>query len=163
MSNNASGSDVLEVLNKFYEIINVSVIANYGEILKFVGDGALVVFPVVDDITAQEAAAQNALNSVARSRIELEKNQGEIAMEFRAALHIGEIFYGNIGSKDRLDFTAIGPAVNLASRLLDQASTLDAKTVCSEEFNSIMSTTKENGTKCDLKGFDNAVSVFVVE
>lgn len=163
MSNTVSGTRVLEILNNFYETINTSVVANYGEILKFVGDGALVVFPVVDDLTAQEAASQNALNAVVRSRIELQKNQGDMVLEFRAALHIGEVFYGNIGSKDRLDFTAVGPAVNLASRLLDQASILDAKTVCSEEFNAIANIATGNGTRCDLKGFDKAVSVFVVE
>lgn len=163
MSNSRSGAEVLKVLNAFYEIIDTAVVANYGEILKFIGDGALIIFPVVDDLTALEAAARNALNAVASSRTEIEKHNSDTPIEFRASLHIGEIFYGNVGSQNRLDFTAVGPAVNLASRLLDQASVLNAKTVCSEEFNAITSIAVDTGTQCDLKGFNEAVSVFVVE
>ncbi len=163
MSNSRSGAEVLKVLNAFYEIIDTAVVANYGEILKFIGDGALIIFPVVDDLTALEAAAQNALNAVSSSRTEIENYDSDTPIEFRASLHIGEIFYGNVGSRNRLDFTAIGPAVNLASRLLDQASVLNAKTVCSEEFNAITSIAVDTGTKCDLKGFNEAVSVFIVE
>ena len=163
MSNSRPGTEVLKVLNLFYEIIDSAVVANFGEILKFIGDGALIIFPVVDDLTALEAATQNALNAVATSRTEIENQHSETPIEFRASLHIGEIFYGNVGSQNRLDFTAVGPAVNLASRLLDQASALNAKTVCSEEFNVITSIAVDTGTKCDLKGFNETVSVFVVE
>jgi adenylate cyclase len=163
ISNTRPATEVLEVLNDFYEAINSSVENNYGEILKFIGDGALVIFPVVDDLNAQESAARNALNSVAHSRTELQNHNGETAIEFRASLHIGEIFYGNIGSQNRLDFTAIGPAVNLASRLLDKASALNAKTVCSQEFQAIANVATNAGTICELKGFQEPVSVYVVE
>ena len=163
LSNSQPATEVLKVLNDFYEVINSSVEANYGEILNFMGDGALVIFPVVDDLTAQEAAARNALNAVARSRAELQDQDGVTAIEFRASLHVGEIFYRNIGSQSRLDFTAIGPAVNLASRLLDKASALNAKTVCSEAFESITNVVTDCGTSCELKGFKEPVSIFVVE
>lgn len=163
MSNSRSGTEVLKVLNAFYEIIDEAVVANYGEILKFIGDGALIIFPVVDDLTALQAAAQNALSAVASARTGTEKYRGETPIEFRASLHIGEIFYGNVGSQNRLDFTAVGPAVNLASRLLDHAATLNAKTVCSDEFRAITGDVTDAGIKCDLKGFDQAIQVFVVE
>ena len=163
MSNSRSGTEVLKVLNAFYEIIDAAVVANYGEILKFIGDGALIIFPVVDDLTALEAAAQNALNAIARSRTGIEKHHSDTPIDFRASLHIGEIFYGNVGSQNRLDFTAIGPAVNLASRLLDHAAKLNAKTVCSHEFHTITGDVTDAGIKCDLKGFDQAVPVFILE
>jgi len=163
LSNSLSASNVLKVLNDFFEVINSSVVANYGEILKFMGDGALVIFPVVDDLTAQEAAARNALNAVTRSRAELQDQDGVTTIEFRASLHVGEIFYGNIGSHSRLDFTAIGPAVNLASRLLDKASGLNAKTVCSEAFESISPIVTDSGTICELKGIKEPVSIFIVD
>jgi adenylate cyclase len=162
ISNSHAASEVVKMLNDFYEIINSSVEINYGEILKFVGDGALVIFPVVDDLTAQESAARNALKAVARARVELQDYDSEPKIEFRASLHVGEIFYGNIGSQNRLDFTAIGPAVNLASRLVDQASALNAKTVCSEEFQAITNVVTNTGTTCELKGFKEPVSVFVI-
>ena len=163
LSNSLPATEVLKVLNDFYEIINSSVEANYGEILKFIGDGDLVNFPVVDDLTAQESAAQNALNAVTRSRAELQGNDGVTAIEFRASLHVGEIFYGNIGSQSRLDFTAVGPAVNLASRLLDKADALNAKTVCSEAFEAINNVVTDSGTTCELKGFKEPVSIFGVD
>jgi adenylate cyclase len=163
ISNSHPANEVVKMLNDFYEIVNASVEINYGEILKFIGDGALVIFPVVDDLTAQESAARNALNAVTRARLELQEHQSDTAIEFRASLHIGEIFYGNIGSKNRLDFTAVGPAVNLASRLLDKAGTLNAKTVCSEAFQAITSAVTDTGATCNLKGFNEPVSVFVME
>ena len=163
ISNSHPANEVVKMLNDFYEIINSSVEINYGEILKFIGDGALVIFPVVDDLTVQESTARNALNAVARARVELQDHQSKPAIEFRASLHVGEIYYGNIGSQNRLDFTAIGPAVNLASRLLDKAGTLNAKTVCSEAFQAIASVVTDTGTTCELKGFKEPVSVFVVE
>jgi len=163
MSNSRSGAEVLKVLNAFYQIIDTAVVSNYGEILKFIGDGALIIFPVVDDLTALEAAAQNALNAVVSSRTEIENHDSDTPIEFRASLHIGEIFYGNVGSQNRLDFTAVGPAINLASRLLDHAATLNAKTVCSYEFRAIAGDVTDVGKKCDLKGFDQPVPVFIVE
>lgn len=162
LSNSLPATEVLKVLNDFYEVVNSSVVANYGEILKFMGDGALVIFPVVDDLTAQEAAARNALNAVTRSRAKLQAHNGVMAIEFRASLHVGEIFYGNIGSQSRLDFTAIGPAVNLASRLLDKAGSLNAKTVCSKAFESIANVATDCETRCELKGFKEPVTIFVV-
>ena len=163
MSNSLPSKIILKVLNDFFEVINSSVESNSGEILKFIGDGALIVFPVVDDLTAQESAARNALNAVAHARDKLQNHNGEGGIEFRAALHVGEIFYGNIGSQDRLDFTAIGPAVNLVSRLLDQASALSAKTVCSDEFQAITSSVADEGIERQLKGFEEPVFVHVVE
>ena len=85
------------------------------------------------------------------------------SLAFRASPHIGEVFYGNIGSKERLDFTAIGPAVNLASRLLDEASELNVVTVCSEDFSKLLDPSQASEFKRPLKGFDETVSVFVLE
>ncbi len=163
LSNSLPATEVLRILNDFFEVINSSVVANYGEILKFMGDGALVIFPVVDDLTAQEAAARNALNAITLSRVELQGHDDVTAIEFRASLHVGEIFYGNIGSQSRLDFTAIGPAVNLASRLLEKAGALNAKTVCSEAFKSISNVVADSGTSCELKGFEQPISIYTVD
>ena len=159
-SNTTDNRDVINRLNMFFENIAASVEPNNGEILKFIGDGALVIFPVPDDLTAQEAAARDALSSVQEARKALRSTAVDQQFEFRAALHLGDIFYGNIGSSDRLDFTAIGPAVNLASRLLQEAARLDAKTVCSREFYEIAELQECEETVCDLKGFGEPVSVF---
>jgi class 3 adenylate cyclase len=91
-----------------------------GEVLKFIGDGVLAIFPVTG---APAEAGEAALRAVVAARAGMahldavRQAQGLPPLPFGAALHLGEILWGNIGSADRLDFTAIGPAVNLVSRL----------------------------------------------
>lgn len=92
-----------------------------------------------------------------RSRADLQARHGVTTLEFRAALHVGEIFfgkkiYGNTGSQSRLDFSAIGPAVKFPSCLLDKAGGLNAKTVFSEQFKSIITMVSDSGTLYELKG-----------
>jgi class 3 adenylate cyclase len=91
-----------------------------GEVLKFIGDGVLAIFPVTG---APAVACEAALRAVAAARAGMahldavRQAQGLPPLPFGAALHLGEMLWGNIGAADRLDFTAIGPAVNLVSRL----------------------------------------------
>src|SRR5205814_8511818 len=91
-----------------------------GEVLKFIGDGVLAIFPVT---AAPAVACEAALRAVIAARAGMahldaaRQAQGLAPLPFGAALHLGEILWGNIGAADRLDFTAIGPAVNLVSRL----------------------------------------------
>jgi adenylate cyclase len=100
---------VTALLNRWFDAIGQSVQTTGGEILKFIGDAALIVWPVGDD--AAEACVR---------AIEAAKHlTANLPSEFRGglALHVGEVAYGNIGAADRLDFTVIGAAVNIASRL----------------------------------------------
>ncbi len=89
--------------------------------LKFIGDGLLAIFPVDD--RGQRAACEAAVRAASAARVGMahlddeRRQQGRPPLPFGAALHLGEMFWGNIGAADRLDFTAIGPAVNLVSRL----------------------------------------------
>lgn len=89
--------------------------------LKFVGDGVLAIFPVADG--SPQAACTAALRATSAARLGMvrldnqRQQQGLPPLPFGIALHLGDIFWGNIGAADRLDFTAIGPAVNLVSRL----------------------------------------------
>jgi class 3 adenylate cyclase len=91
-----------------------------GEVLKFIGDGMLAIFPVAG---APGEACEAALRAAAAARAGMahldaaRQAEGLAPLPFGAALHLGEMLWGNIGSVDRLDFTAIGPAVNLVSRL----------------------------------------------
>ena len=159
LSNARPSEEVLQVLNRFYAQIDAAVSRNNGEILKFMGDGVLVIFPTPDDLTAQEAAASAAVDSVALARQSL----SDPKLEFRASLHIGEVFFGNIGSGNRLDFTAIGPTVNLASRMLEEASRREAGTVCSTEFKAIALGLSAEKIECDFRGFNAPIEIFVID
>ncbi|WP_024511160.1 adenylate/guanylate cyclase domain-containing protein [Bradyrhizobium sp. ARR65] len=114
-------SEVIAALNAWFDRIAGAVHAFGGEVLKFIGDGVLAIFPVVGG--SPRAACDAALRAASAARtgmVHLDKErdkQGLAPLPFGVALHVGEIFWGNIGAADRLDFTAIGAAVNLVSRL----------------------------------------------
>jgi adenylate cyclase len=163
LSNTRSSGEVLKVLNRFYAAIGEAVERNNGEILKFLGDGVLVIFPTPDDLTAQEAATGSALDAVTLAREILAGQDETPVVEFRAALHIGDLFFGNIGSGSRLDFTAIGPTVNLASRMLDEVSRRNGLTICSREFKAVAIGLTAQPVECSFRGFDHSVEVFVLQ
>ena len=112
---------VIAALNAWFDRIAGAVHAFGGEVLKLIGDGVLAIFPVVggslrdacDAALKAVSAAQAGMAHLDRER----RRDGLPPLPFGAALHLGEMLWGNIGAADRLDFTAIGPAVNLVSRL----------------------------------------------
>ena len=112
---------VIAALDAWFDRIAGAVHAFGGEVLKFIGDGMLAIFPVVGE--APRGACDAALRAVSAARVGMahldkeRQTQGLPPLPFGAALHLGEMLWGNIGAADRLDFTAIGPAVNLVSRL----------------------------------------------
>ena len=112
---------VIAALDAWFDRVAGAVHAFGGEVLKFIGDGVLAIFPVGGD--TPRGACDAALQAVSAARIGMayldkeRQRQGLPSLSFGAALHVGEIFWGNIGAADRLDFTAIGSAVNLVSRL----------------------------------------------
>jgi class 3 adenylate cyclase len=114
-------SDVISALDAWFDRIAGAVHAFGGEVLKFIGDGLLAIFPVAggEPRTACDAALR-AVSAARAGMAHLDKErrrQGLPPLPFGVALHLGEMLWGNIGAADRLDFTAIGPAVNLVSRL----------------------------------------------
>lgn len=163
LSNRTASAEVLQVLNRFFDVIDTAVTRNNGEILKFLGDGVLVIFPTPDDLTAQEAAAQSAMAAVTEARETLAEQTGPSQIAFRAALHMGDVFFGNVGSRNRLDFTAIGPAVNLCARMLHEASSRDARTLCSAQFRTIAIGLTGTPFTCEVAGFEKPVEFHVLD
>jgi len=112
---------VVTALDAWFDRIAGAVHAFGGEVLKFIGDGVLAIFPIGE--RSPSAACDAALSAVGAARAGMthldraRQQQGLPPLPFGAALHLGEMLWGNIGTADRLDFTAIGPAVNLVSRL----------------------------------------------
>jgi len=153
LSNTRPVNEVMRILNRFYDIAEAAITRNGGEILKFIGDGLLVIFPTPDDLSAQMAAASGAITALEESRDALAEAP-DIDLSFRASLHLGDIHYGNIGSKSRLDFTAIGPAVNLAARLMSVADEHGVDTVCSEAIQQLLPERTKMLGEMTFKGFD---------
>src|SRR5262245_14293837 len=129
---------LVDLLNDYFDCQVPAILKHGGEVLKFMGDGLLAIFPIGDCSDPAEvcahalSAAYEARRSVATltqpSRI------GRDAVRFGLALHVGEVLYGNIGGGNRLDFTCIGAAVNLAARLEKLAGKLGRVIVASDEF-----------------------------
>jgi adenylate cyclase len=120
MSEATEPAAMIATLDAWFDRIAGAVHAFGGEVLKFIGDGVLAIFPVTGAPTEACAAALRAVVAARAGMAHLDmvrQAQGLPPLAFGAAVHLGEILWGNIGAADRLDFTAIGPAVNLVSRL----------------------------------------------
>ena len=134
-----SERDVLiETLNDYFDCQVPVIVEHGGQVLKFLGDGLLATFPLAG--RAPETVCDAALDAAAevlrcvRQLGEERAAAGKPLMDLDIALHLGDVFYGNVGSADRLDFTVIGPAVNEASRIEVLCEQHDRNLLISETF-----------------------------
>jgi adenylate cyclase len=130
LSDRESPQTILDVLNRYFDCQVPAITQHGGEVLKYMGDGLLAIFPVTEETNPDRACAE-ALAAAQEARAQVAAIAG---MRFGLALHLGDVLYGNIGSGNRLDFTCIGPAVNLAARLEKVASQLGRSVVASDAF-----------------------------
>lgn len=127
---------LLELLNDYADAVVTAVHGHGGQVLKFIGDGILAMFPV--DGTAE--ACVKALDAAVWLRRKLDRLNARRAAAGRPVtslylgLHVGEVLYGNIGSHERLDFTVVGPAVNEVARIEAMCRSLDQQVIVSAAF-----------------------------
>ena len=157
LSSNLSAPDLLDHLNVYFETVTQAVSDHDGEVLKFIGDAVLAIFP--PDSGAGDATGR-ALTA-ARAAIDLSNSDDwPEGLEFGIALHYGEVFFGNIGGRERLDFTVIGEAVNLASRIEGLCTELGAPLLVSKAFATLAPGQFRALGEFELKGIADAVPVF---
>jgi adenylate cyclase len=127
---------LVDLLNRYFDCQVPAILAHGGEVLKFMGDGLLAIFPSAknNDAAVCAVALKAALEARANVAALEAAAAGDAGVRFGLALHLGNVLYGNIGSGNRLDFTCIGPAVNLAARLEKLAGRLGRTVLASEEF-----------------------------
>lgn len=130
---------VVDILNQYFDCQVPAIRAHGGEILKFMGDGLLAVFPIAKDGGDLGEVCGRVLEAGREARALVDAMHypgGDVVEHFRfgLALHVGNILFGNIGGVSRLDFTCIGPSVNLAARLEKVASRLHRTVVASAAF-----------------------------
>lgn len=157
---------LVETLNDYLDEVTKPVEAHNGQILKFMGDGVLATF----DLTGRDGAdvCRDALTAASELRAWLpEFNEQRRAadkpvMDFGLALHLGEVFYGNIGASERLDFTVIGPAVNEASRIQSLCKPLDRNILLSGAFRDAIGQTGDLETlgRHELRGVREPQELF---
>jgi adenylate cyclase len=136
ITDTAPPEQIIPLLNEYADAIATAIHGEGGEVLKFIGDGILAIFAaaaVADACGCALDAATAALREVAALNQRREV-RGEPVTRFYLGLHVGDVFYGNIGSLDRLDFTVVGPAVNEASRIAAMCRSLDQDVLLSSGF-----------------------------
>lgn len=128
--------EVIPLLNDYADAVISAIYQEGGDVLKLMGDGTLAIFPAKDAASACRCALAAERNLRARERTlnEARRAQGRPVTSVYLGLHIGEVFYGNIGSNDRLDFTVVGPAVNEVARIATMCRSVDRPIVLSSDF-----------------------------
>jgi adenylate cyclase len=159
---------VIALLNDYFGEMGAAVAAAGGEILKFMGDAMLAIFPVEKPEARRETAGRAARAAAAATRGIAQANQRrtdnrERLIKFGLALHIGEVMFGNIGASARLDFTVIGPAVNHAARLEKLCSAIDQPIILSAALAPLLPATEITSLGAHaLKDIDEKQAVYAL-
>ena len=169
LADTTPGAQVIELLDEIFETLTASLRPRGGEVLKFLGDGMLAIFPFMDTTREQicrrslEAAteAMRAIDQLNTAR----RAAGKPTAAVDLALHLGEVLYGNVGAVDRLDFTVIGPAVNEAARIEALCEPLGRKVLVSAELAAVVG----NGCRLEplgrhtLRGLRDQREIFALD
>jgi adenylate cyclase len=136
MSERLSTEELVVLLNDYAEAAISAIHGAGGDVLKLIGDGVLAIFPADDSAAACRSAlaAQREMRAKLGELEARRKAKGAPGASIYLGLHIGDVFYGNIGSKDRLDFTVVGQAVNEANRIAAMCSSIDRDLLVSHAF-----------------------------
>ena len=158
---------LLKILDAYFETVAGPIADRGGEVLKFIGDAMLAIFPVAT------SAADACMRALDAAEAAIDRFAAHVAIPARAelgvdlgigvSLHLGDVFYGNIGARDRLDFTVIGPAVNLAARVQGQCKPLDIPLLATADLvhHVARADLRSAGTHA-LKGIDTAPELFTL-
>ena len=163
ISDNWPRDDVIDLLNGYFDAMSEPIARHGGEILKFIGDGLLAIFPL-----SEPSACANLLQAVTEARQAMAalnvKNSetGRAPLNYGIGVHVGDVMYGNIGSRTRLDFTVIGPAVNMASRLEALTKQLGKPVLLSRAFADVVKGdfALEPVGEHPVRGFNDPIELF---
>ncbi len=167
LAESMSVEDYLAVLNRFFECM-VRPIAQYGgEVLSFIGDAVLAVFPLAAEESTQQQACDDALAATAEAELRMKDFNAERAeaglapLGYGIGLHVGHLAYGNIGVPERLQFTVIGSAANEAARIQDLTKTQDRSVLASSTFAEYCPSPLDPIGEFELRGVSQKETLFV--
>jgi adenylate cyclase len=166
ISDNWPRDDVIDLLNDYFDAMSEPIARHGGEILKFIGDGLLAIFPL-----SQPDACVNLLHAVTEAREAMaglnarNNGTGRAPLNYGIGVHVGDVMYGNIGSSSRLDFTVIGPAVNMASRLEALTKQVGRPVLLSRDFAEQVAPKfeLEHVGKYEVRGFSDPIELFAFQ
>ena len=166
ISDNWPRDDVIDLLNGYFDAMVEPITQHGGEILKFIGDGLLAIFPL-----SQPQACANLLHAVTDARKAMaalnarNAEAGRAPLNYGIGVHLGDVMYGNIGSVSRLDFTVIGPAVNMASRMEALTKQVGRNVLLSRAFAEHLEGefALERVGEFPVRGFSDPIELFAYE
>ena len=167
LADSLAAEDFLKTVNSYFECTAGAVLANGGEVLRFIGDAVLAIFPIRDNDprSACELAMAAASDAEARLRtVNKERAMYNLeALDYGLGLHLGDVMFGNIGVPERLEFSVIGPAANEVARIEGLTKTLGRRTLASAEFACCVSSYWESIGEHVLKGVGVPLEVMALK
>jgi adenylate cyclase len=155
---------LIELLNQYFGRMCAAIEDGGGEVLKFIGDALLGIFPITGEGAAAACSRASAAAEKAQEALgafnAAQAAAGKPTIEYGIALHVGDVMYGNIGGENRLDFTVIGPAVNLAARIEGLCRELGRPVLLSEGFVTASGAAAEPLGVFPLKGLNKPQPVY---
>ncbi|MCZ6669076.1 MAG: DUF427 domain-containing protein [Gammaproteobacteria bacterium] len=170
LAQSMSREEFLACLNDFFDCVAGAVLDHGGQILRFIGDAALAIFPIEDesDTTGLQASCQRAIAAAREASARMKSyNAGRVKVSapelgYGIGLHVGEVTYGNIGTGNRLEFTVIGEAANLAARIESLCKTLGEPVLLSADFAACNPDQVVSLGEHSLQGIDAPVEIFAL-
>jgi adenylate cyclase len=161
LADSMSRTAFLDLLNQYFECVLGPVLERGGEVLRFIGDAALAIFPVGENpMNACEKAVEAAREAIARMQALNEARKPPLG--FGIGLHLGTVLYGNIGTPTRIEFTVIGAAANEAARIESLCKSLDTSLVVSEQVVRHLPGTWKPLGRHALRGVGEPVALFTL-
>ncbi|HUA52468.1 MAG TPA: adenylate/guanylate cyclase domain-containing protein [Candidatus Sulfotelmatobacter sp.] len=158
--------DLIVLLNEYFGAVTNAVTARGGEVLQFIGDAALAIFPVGSDTDGRRGACRAALDAAYNARESVAAiNRGRVAdgrptIRFGIGLHVGAVSWGNVGGVDRLGLNVIGPAVNRTARLETLTKQVGLPVLLSQDFADALGVACRPVGRFTLKGVPEPQAVY---
>tara|TARA_B100000315_G_scaffold211376_2_gene208120 strand:+ start:736 stop:1995 length:1260 start_codon:yes stop_codon:yes gene_type:complete len=161
--------DFITLINEYFQCMAGAVLENNGEVLRFIGDAVLAIFPIRGGHEDEKDACATAL-AAARDAVErmAELNKSRKAdkkdpLGFGIGLHVGDVMYGNIGVPERVEFSVVGPAANEAARIETLTKTLGRQVIFSDHFAAALDAEWQSLGKHELRGVGDPMEVFYLQ
>jgi adenylate cyclase len=169
ISETIAADEIIPFLNDYAQATIDAIHDEGGDVLKLIGDGVLAMF-TSRDLSAAKRAALRAEHRLRHNLVSLNARRATESRPATSAyvgLHVGEMFYGNIGSEDRLDFTVVGPAVNEVSRIASMCRSVDRELLASSAFREGLDATGQrylvSTGRFALRGIGRAQDLFTLD
>lgn len=155
----------MDALNGYFECMAGAVLDHGGEVLRFIGDAVLAVFPVTDGVAPSDAARRaHAASCAARERLsalnQTRRSQALETLAYGLGLHVGDVLYGNIGVPSRIEFSVIGSAANEVCRIESLTKSLGEPVLVSQAFCTALPMRYRDLASHQLKGVGKPIHVF---